>query len=38
VTDVNVVKAEYKSQVIFGSKTTFLLTGNRNVDKIGQIF
>jgi BTB/POZ domain-containing protein 9 len=36
LTDVNVVKAEYKSQVIFGSKTTFLLTGNRNVDKYAE--
>lgn len=36
MTDVNVVKAEYKSQVIFGSKTTFLLTGNRNVDKYAE--
>jgi hypothetical protein len=33
VTDVNIATPENKAEVIAGSDTTFLLTGNRNVDK-----
>jgi hypothetical protein len=33
VTDVNIATPENKAEVIAGTATTFLLTGNRNVDK-----
>jgi hypothetical protein len=32
VTDVNIATPENKAEVIAGNNTTFLLTGNRNVD------
>jgi BTB/POZ domain-containing protein 9 len=33
VTDLNIATPENKAEVIAGNNTTFLLTGNRNVDK-----
>jgi BTB/POZ domain-containing protein 9 len=33
LTDVNIATPENKAEVIAGNNTTFLLTGNRNVDK-----
>jgi hypothetical protein len=33
VTDVNIATPDNKAEVIAGSDKTFLLTGNRNVDK-----
>jgi hypothetical protein len=38
VTDVNIATPENKAEVIAGNDTTFLLTGNRNVDTVAYHF
>jgi hypothetical protein len=38
VTDVNIATPEHKAEVISGIDTTFLLTGNRNVNKYAYHF
>ncbi|XP_068911771.1 BTB/POZ domain-containing protein 9-like isoform X2 [Tenebrio molitor] len=38
LTDVNIATPEHKAEVIAGNNTTFLLTGNRNVNKYAYHF
>jgi hypothetical protein len=38
VTDVNIATPEHKAEMIAGNNTTFLLTGNRNVDTVAYHF
>ncbi|CAH1379430.1 unnamed protein product, partial [Tenebrio molitor] len=38
LTDVNIATPEHKAEMIAGNNTTFLLTGNRNVDTVAYHF